>query len=128
MDINRISAPGTLPLTVQAVPQEAIIKPTYQVSPPAIPANGQRVDPSAATKQVIVNQDDLKRSVDTINKYLKSYNNSIQFSIDKDSGQVVVKLVDTETQAILKQTPTKEALAMAQALEKAQGLFIHTKA
>ena len=128
MDINRISVSSVLPIAGQAVPLEAIVKPTYQAGPPAIPANGQRVDQSAEAKQVIVNQDDLKRSVDTINKYLKSYNNSIQFSIDKDSGQVVVKLVDTETQAILKQTPTKEALAMAQALEKAQGLFIHTKA
>lgn len=125
MDINRITA-GTTTAT-----QSAHNESTGPVTSPNVAANNKNAGnllSVAELKSGNVNADELKRSVNTINQYLKSFNNTIQFSIDKDSGQVIVKLVDTETQAVLKQTPTKEALAMAQALEKAQGLFIHTKA
>ena len=126
MDINRITT--VVQASIQTAPPENIGTTNSQANPAAAAKNVEQVNPIAELKPANVNADELKRSVNTINQYLKSFNNTIQFSIDKDSGQVIVKLVDTETQAVLKQTPTKEALAMAQALEKAQGLFIHTKA
>lgn len=114
--------------TAQPLPFGSIVKSNTQASSPVV-VNTSSVNPSSDAKQATaVNEEALKRSVDTINKYLKSFNNSMEFSVDKDSGQIVVKLVDTETQSVIKQTPSKEALEMAQDLKKAQGMFIHTKA
>lgn len=96
-------------------------------SPTANP--GVTTDMPVVNKAVGVDQNTLKSSVDTINNYLKSFdNNSIEFSIDTASSKVVVKLVDTQTQTVLMQTPSKEALAIAQALDRTQGLLIQTKA
>lgn len=113
--------------TAQPLPFGSIVKSNAPANPSVV-VNKASVSPASDTKQAtVVNEEVLKRSVDTINKYLKLFNNSMEFSVDKDSGQIVVKLIDTETQSVIKQTPSKEALELAQDLKKAQGMFIHTK-
>lgn len=70
----------------------------------------------------------LKGSVEAINAFLKTFSNNIQFSIDDDTGRTVVKLVDTETNTVLRQYPTKEALALARDIENFQGHLLKTEA
>jgi flagellar protein FlaG len=70
----------------------------------------------------------LKGSVDSINGFLKTFSNNIEFSIDEDSGRTIVKLVDTETNTVLRQYPTKEALALAKDIENFQGHLLKTEA
>ena len=84
---------------------------------------------SAPAETSASNAQALKQSVDTINAYLSSVgNNNIEFSINQSTGQLVVQIVDTQTQTVLMQTPSKQALAIAQALDKTQGLLIKTQA
>jgi hypothetical protein len=54
--------------------------------------------------------------------------NNLEFSVDEGSGKTVVKLVDTETNTVLRQYPTKEALAIAKDIDRFQGLLINTEA
>lgn len=87
----------------------------------------------AAAKQVTasnaaVKGDALDRAVDKINKFLKPLNSSIEFSIDQDSGRTLVKVIDTDTKDVLRQFPSKEALAISSELDKLQGLLVREKA
>lgn len=52
----------------------------------------------------------------------------LQFSIDKGSGKTVVKVMDTGTHKVVRQIPSEEILAMAQQLDKLQGLLVKDKA
>jgi flagellar protein FlaG len=52
----------------------------------------------------------------------------VEFSLDADSGRVVVKIIDSATQEVVRQIPMEEMLALAKALDKFQGLLLHTKA
>jgi len=70
-------------------------------------------------------RDGLQTSVDAMNDFVHSINNSLQFSIDEDTGKTVVKVVDLTTQEVIKQIPTEEAIAIAKALDKLRGLLIH---
>jgi flagellar protein FlaG len=45
-----------------------------------------------------------------------------------DSGRVVVKIIDSATQEVVRQIPMEEMLALAKALDKFQGLLLQTKA
>jgi flagellar protein FlaG len=54
--------------------------------------------------------------------------NSVEFSLDSESGRVVVKIIDSATQEVVRQIPMEEMLALAKALDKFQGLLFHTKA
>ncbi|EGF30306.1 hypothetical protein IMCC9480_1720 [Oxalobacteraceae bacterium IMCC9480] len=53
---------------------------------------------------------------------------SIEFSIDESSGRTLIKVVDTDTNTVLRQFPTKEAIAISNELDKLQGLLVRDKA
>ena len=55
-------------------------------------------------------------------------NSNIEFSIDKDSGRTIVQVIDTDTKDVLRQFPSKEALAISHELDKFQGLLVRDKA
>jgi flagellar protein FlaG len=53
-------------------------------------------------------------------------NPSLRFHVDKDSGKTIAELVDPEGQ-VLRQMPTEEALEIAKAIGKFQGMFVNLK-
>ena len=63
-------------------------------------------------------------AVDTINQAMKSLSNRIEFSVDEDSKRRIVKVIDPETREVIRQLPSEEALAIAKALDRLQGLLI----
>lgn len=67
-------------------------------------------------------------AVKNINEALKSLSRNLEFSIDSDSNRSVVKVVDHETGEVIRQMPTPEALEIAKALDRVQGLLIQQKA
>jgi flagellar protein FlaG len=70
---------------------------------------------------------DLKNSVDAINRFLQ-VNSEVHFSIDEDSGQSVVKVIDTETKKVLRQFPSEQSLEIGKNLSSLKGLLIDSKA
>jgi flagellar protein FlaG len=67
-------------------------------------------------------------AVDSINHAMKSLSNRIEFSVDEDSKRQVVKVIDPETKEVIRQLPSEEALAIAKALDRLQGLLIDQRA
>ena len=80
------------------------------------------------TRQPKPGVEELKKAVDLTNKFVSSINNSLQFSIDKDTDQVIVKVIDKATKEVIKQIPSEEMVALAKALNKLQGLLVEQKA
>lgn len=72
--------------------------------------------------------EELRTAVEKIQEFVSSTASDIKFSIDEDSGETVVKVVDRETQEVIRQIPSQEMLDLAQALDKLQGLLIKQKA
>jgi flagellar protein FlaG len=83
--------------------------------------------PAKAAAKAPVSPDQLKQSVDQINKFLKS-NSEVLFSIDEASGFSVVKVVDTETNKVLRQFPSEQALEIGKNLQSFKGLLVDSKA
>ncbi|MDR0529839.1 MAG: flagellar protein FlaG [Zoogloeaceae bacterium] len=73
-------------------------------------------------------RDTLRESADRLNKFVSPYNNSLNFSVDEETGKFVIKVVDNETKEVIKQIPSEELLKLAQSLEKLQGLLVRQKA
>jgi flagellar protein FlaG len=51
---------------------------------------------------------------------------SLRFHVDQDTGKTIAELVDTEGQ-VVRQVPTEEALQIAKAIGKYQGMFVDLK-
>jgi flagellar protein FlaG len=72
--------------------------------------------------------DQVKQAVEDINKSLQSLSQGLEFSVDTDTKEVIVKVIDQQTKEVLRQMPSKEALEIAKALDQVLGKLIKTKA
>lgn len=69
----------------------------------------------------------VEEAVTQIAKFVAQTQSEISFSVDKDSGLDVVKVIDSKTKDVIRQIPSEEVIAIAQALDKLQGLFVRDK-
>lgn len=106
-------------------------------APPSLPSAAPRATEAATAKATLVaaqepkaepkisltpSPDEVKDAVDQANKKLASTSSSqFQFSIDKETGIDVIKLVDQQTGQTIQQFPSKEMLAIARALDQTEG-------
>ena len=70
----------------------------------------------------------LKDAADKANEFVKSINQELQFSVDKGTGETVVKVLDKQTGDVVRQIPSKEMLELAKAMDTIQGLIIRKQA
>ena len=82
----------------------------------------------STTAAAPVSRDDLSASVKKMNESLPASAQSLQFSIDEDSKDIVVKVIDQNTKEVVRQIPTEEALDIAKSLDKMRGLLIRQTA
>lgn len=52
---------------------------------------------------------------------------AVQFAEDPESGKVIVRVVNPDTGDVVRQIPSEDALALARALGKLQGVFVQNK-
>jgi len=70
----------------------------------------------------------LEHAVKRISEYVSASRPEISFTIDETTGTQVVKIVDSQSQEVIRQMPSKEAIQIAQALDKLQGLLVKDQA
>ena len=74
------------------------------------------------TKETAEEEKNSKESLDNavkqLNTYVQSINRNLEFNIDNDSGQTVVKVIDSETDELIRQIPNEEALNIAKQLNE----------
>jgi flagellar protein FlaG len=70
----------------------------------------------------------LDQAVSELNQSSQIKTQGLEFSVDEDSRRTVVKVIDQETKEVLRQIPTKEALALAKTFATATGSLISQSA
>ena len=85
-------------------------------------AGGKPMQETAAqvAKSTPPSQQELSVAVAELNSQLQSVERNLQFSIDDASGQTVVKVVDSETQELIRQIPSEELLRISERLKEQQ--------
>ncbi len=63
-------------------------------------------------------------AVKKINEGMRASSQSLEFAIDEDSKEIVVKIIDQGTREVVRQIPSVEALEIAKSLDKMRGLLI----
>lgn len=70
----------------------------------------------------------LKQSVADLNQYAQPREGSIEFSLDETSGKTLLRVIDKETNTVLLQVPSKQALALSESIGQSTGLLIKDSA
>lgn len=87
---------------------------------------GKVLPPDA--QQAAAKEAKLAKVVKELNDYAQTVQREVQFSVDKDSGQILIKVIDSRTKELIRQMPTEEALAINRYLDRAYGVMLHAKA
>jgi len=61
----------------------------------------------------------LEQAVSQMNTYAQNLQRSLQFRVDKDSGETVVRVVDPKTDEVIRQIPNEEVLLIANRMRAA---------
>lgn len=120
-----------------------MLQPLNAGSPMAVAGNGARpfVDGAARTSAPAEaasaapvktgkhsQQAELSNAVADLNKVAQAASQGVRFSVDEDTGRTVVKVVDTQTDKVLRQIPTVEALKLWRSIEQMQGVMLRDTA
>jgi flagellar protein FlaG len=64
--------------------------------------------------------EELQSAVVELNKAVQNIQRNLEFSVDDITGQTVVKVIDKETDKIIRQMPSEEVLRLAQHMREQQ--------
>lgn len=67
----------------------------------------------------------LRQSVEELQRKVQLTVPSLQFSIDHDTGKTVIKVTDVNTNEVIRQIPAEEILRLAKEIDRMQGLLLH---
>ena len=95
---------------------------------PAQPQRDTQEASKAAAGEASLSVEELKVAIEQLNEFMKQDQRSLSFSVDESVDEVVVRVVDTETQELIRQIPNEETLKFKQHLEGMLGMLFSDKA
>ena len=69
-------------------------------------------------------RDTVEAAATSVREFVQPINSNLEFSVNDDTGQLVVKIIDRATKEVIRQMPSEEMLAIAKALDSIKGLFV----
>ena len=88
--------------------------------------------PPQETQQQEVSSEQLQQVVEKLNDHVQNIQRDLHFSVDDDSGRTVIRVVNTETEEVVRQIPSEEVLRISsniqQQLDDLKGLLFETSA
>jgi len=88
--------------------------------------SGQMLPPGSADEAVEAEQ--VTSAVSKISDFVQNLQRDLQFSVDQASGRTVIKVVDSETEQVIRQIPSEETLRIAEQLDSPDSLIFSEQA
>jgi flagellar protein FlaG len=97
---------------------------------PASEAPAPKPDAKPKAEQDEVHAAELESARQAANRNLRGNGCELAFEFDDASKRMIARLIDTKTKEVLRQYPSREALAIARALaeDRSQGVLLQTNA
>jgi len=119
---NKPVVPDQVKPVLKAVDhQSKDIKDGQVATRPVEPTKAEKTEDSSQANKTEKNTDDSEKALDSaveqLNTYVQSINRNLEFNVDKDNGRTVVKVIDAETDELIRQIPNEEALHIAKQLD-----------
>ena len=109
-------------------PQNAAPAPNAAADKADKPVQSESTVSASEARSEPVSREQLNQAIKATKDFVGSINSSLDFSVDEDTGSVVVKVIDKETKEVIRQFPSEEMLSIAKALDSIKGLLVKQKA
>ena len=67
------------------------------------------------------------KAIELLNKAAQLNHTAVNFQVDESSGKLIVTVVDTEKNEVIRQIPSSEAISLSRAINEQQGILLKTK-
>ena len=67
---------------------------------------------------------EVEQAVAKLNDYVQNTQRKLEFQVDEDSGETVVRVYDKHSEQLIRQIPNEEALSLAQRLNQEEPLML----
>jgi flagellar protein FlaG len=86
--------------------------------------NEQDARSAEATGDKQVTDEKVEQAVAKLNDYVQNSERKLEFQVDEDSGQTVVRVYDKNSEELIRQIPDEEALELAKRLNQEEPLML----
>ena len=83
---------------------------------------------TAAQSQSAPSRETIESAAKAVQNFVQPMSGNLEFTVDEDTGQTVIKVIDNQTKELIRQIPSEEMLEIAKALDRLQGLLVRQKA
>ncbi|MCW8944693.1 MAG: flagellar protein FlaG [Sedimenticola sp.] len=73
----------------------------------------------------VVNEKEIEEAVDDLNQYAQTVQRQLEFTVDKDSGKTIIKVVDAKTGETIRDIPPEEIVNMQKHLKETSERMFH---
>jgi flagellar protein FlaG len=122
---NVYGAPASTGRVAAASRSQEVVPPNEVVAVKGV--NVQLLTPQQQTATEKTESVPLDEVVAEMNSYVKPMNRQLQFSVHDESGETVISVIDVETDEVLRQIPSEEALQLHERMREYSGLIFNEK-
>jgi flagellar protein FlaG len=91
-------------------------------------SSDERSAPASAPTEKRPDRGELEQSVQDLNSLVQELQRELRFSVDDNSGDTIVKVIDRHTDEVVRQIPSEEILQLRERLEAATGALFKGEA
>ena len=89
-------------------------------------SNNEQTAPPATESSQPSNQQ-LEQAAENMNKHVQSLKRDLHFSVDDDTGETIIRVVDSESQKTIRTIPSDEFLSIQQQFNQSVGLLLNAR-
>lgn len=86
--------------------------------------SSQVIQAQSVERGRVIDSEDLGRAVSQLNDFVQNVQRDLQFEVDQELGKTIVRVVDQETQKVIRQIPDELALRLAENLQQDEPLTL----
>ncbi|MFW1677660.1 flagellar protein FlaG [Pontibacter sp. JAM-7] len=120
---------------IQAVSSQASLKPAQPQQPAQESRKAQapdrepvKVDTEAVKEITQETTETIQQAVAAINDFMGKFQRTLNFSVDDEAGQTVIRVIDKSNDELIRQIPSEDFLKITQHIEQMQNLLFSEKA
>ena len=91
----------------------------------SLSANEQAVPPAREGSEIP--NEELILAADNMNKHVQSLKRDLHFSIDEQTGETVIQVIDSESKKTIRTIPSEEFVSVAQHLNQTVGMLLNAE-
>ncbi len=120
--VNDISSKTELTLPPSTQPKSNVVELNQAQPKPEDVVSANQPETDRATKS-----EEMEQTASRLNEIAQTIKRDLRFSVDDNSGDVVIKVVDRKTEEVIRQIPEEHVLAIRENIESLKGILFSAK-